>query len=271
MSLLRLARSSAALSVIAAMLCTPSGVGASPAAAQAAPRDAVGAEGIVYRYVDGYGYRFHPLANFAELNRQVSRGDRWAAHRLARALVRRSVPNRGALVWEYGFPFGGPVPWRSGFAQAVAAQALARAALLTGDTSLERAARAARRAITLGLARPLAGGVWVREYGFTDMAVLNAQLQSLVSLKNYSALTGDATGLVAALERASKALLRKFDTGCWSRYSLWGRDAPVRYHAYHVELLTKLAARDPDPLWRRTRDRWERYLERRRLPCAARA
>ena len=266
MSALRVARLAAAVSIAAATCCAPSHVDAS----SAAPRDVIGAGGIVYRYFPGYGYRFHPLANFARLNLLVSRGDRTGTNRLARALVRRAVRDRGALVWEYGFAFGGPVPWRSGFAQAIAAQAFARAALLTADTSLERVARSARRGVTLGLARPLGGGLWVREYGFTDMAVLNAQLQSLVSLKDYSELTGDANGLVAALERASRTLLREFDTGCWSRYSLWGGDAPLRYHAYHVELLAKLAAQDPDPLWRSTHDRWERYLERRNLPCSVR-
>ena len=263
-------RLAALLILVATMTCAASRADSS-SATQAAPRDVVGAEGIVYRYFAGYGYQFHPLANFAHLNRLVSRGDRRGAHRLARALVRRGVRDRGALVWEYGFAFGGPVPWRSGFAQAVAAQALARTAVLVGDPALARAARFARRAITLGLSRPLARGVWIREYGFTDMAVLNAQLQSLVSLRSYSELTGDAKSLVVALERASRALLRKFDTGCWSRYSLRGRDASVHYHAYHVELLAKLAARDADPLWRTTHDRWERYLDRRSLACAAHA
>lgn len=69
------------------------------------------------------------------------------------------------------------------------------------------------------LARPLAGGTWVREYSFSDIAVLNAQLQSLVSISEYARLTGDtrATAFTRKLDIASRALLPGLDTGCWSR------------------------------------------------------
>jgi hypothetical protein len=237
------------------------------------PRDVVGADGIVYRYVGNYGYQFHPLANFARLNRTVSLGDRAMTRQLARSLLARAVHVRGGLVWEYRFPFGGPVPWRSGFVQAVAAQALARAAVLTDDPALERAARAALGTIGHGLSRPLAGGIWVREYSFSDLAILNAQLQSLVSLHDYVETTGDPRGrsLVRALRHAALALLREFDTGCWSRYSLGGAEASVHYHEYHVHLLRKLAAVDDSPVWKQMRDRWARLLDRRHVPCGARA
>jgi hypothetical protein len=246
--------------------------GARGGVAAAERPDLVDARGVVYRYFPGHGYQFHPLANFARLNALVSEERPLAARRLAYALVARGIPRRGALYWEYTFPFGGPSRWTSGFAQAVAAQALARAGALLADPSLERAAYRSFRAITQSLLRPLSGGVWILEYDFTDMAILNAQLQSLVSLDGYAALT-DAPDVLRAVERldvAARALLPQFDTGCWSRYSLGGNDADLNYHAYHVQLLRRLAATRPHAIWSRTRDRWSRFLEKRALPCSER-
>lgn len=235
-------------------------------------RDVLDADGVVYRLVPGHGHQFHPLANFARLNALVSQQRPAAARRLARALVARGIARRGALYWEYCFPFGGPARWTSGFAQAVAAQSLARAGDLLLDPSLSRAAHAAFRAITQSHLRPLAGGAWILEYGFSDMAILNAQLQSLVSLDSFAELT-DAPKVhrtVAHLDVASRALLAQFDTGCWSRYSLGGGEADLHYHAYHVQLLRRLAATRPHAIWRRTADRWSRYLRNRSRPCSQR-
>lgn len=234
--------------------------------------DVLDADGVVYRFFPGHDYQFHPLANFARLNALVSRQRPAAARRLARALVARGIPSRGALYWEYRFPFGGPARWTSGFAQAVAAQSLARAGHLLFDPSLSRAARAAFRAMTRSHLRPLAGGAWILEYGFSEMAVLNAQLQSLVSLESFAALANrpEVHRTVARLDVASRALLARFDTGCWSRYSLGGGEANLHYHAYHVELLRRLAATRPHAIWKRTADRWSRFLRNRSLPCRQR-
>ena len=249
-------------------------VGAAPEtrAATATRADVLDADGLVYRSFPGHGYQFHPLASFARLNVLVSRQRPAAARRLARALVARGIPRAGALYWEYGFSFGGPARWTSGFAQAVAAQALARAGDLLFDPSLSRAAHAAFRAITRSHLRPLGGGAWILEYGFSDMAVLNAQLQSLVSLDGFGELTDDPEvhRTIARLDVASRALLLRFDTGCWSRYSLGGGEADLHYHAYHVELLRRLAATRPHPIWKRTADRWSRFLRNRLRPCSQR-
>ena len=234
--------------------------------------DVLDADGIVYRFFPGHGYQFHPLANFARLNAVVSQQRPAAAQRLARALVARAIPRDGGLYWEYRFPFGGPPRWTSGFAQAIAAQALARAGFLLLDPSLSRAARAAFRAMTQSHLRPLAGGAWILEYGFSDIAILNAQLQSLVSLDSFAGLNDppEVRRTVARLDIASRALLARFDTGCWSRYSLDGTDASLHYHEYHVSLLRRLAATRPHPIWRQTAERWSRYLTNRSLPCSQR-
>src|SRR5919201_1735285 len=90
--------------------------------------DAVGPDGVWYRAFPGIGFQFHPLEEFGKLNALVSAGDAAATQSLAQELIDRGVPRYGGLSWEYYFRFeGAPPPWVSGMAQAVAAQALARA------------------------------------------------------------------------------------------------------------------------------------------------
>jgi hypothetical protein len=221
------------------------------------------ADGVVYRFFPEHGFQFHPVADFARLNKLAAAERRDAVRRLADALVARGIHTGNTLVWEYYFPFGGPPHWSSGFAQATAAQALARSGALLDDPELFAAARAAYRAIPATLSLELGGGLWVREYGFSDIAILNAQLQSLVSLNDYVKITNDARAaeLAQQLDTASKSLLSQFDTGCWSRYSLGGSPASLHYHTYHVSLLKQLAAQSGEPLWSDTATRWQGYLD----------
>jgi peptidoglycan hydrolase-like protein with peptidoglycan-binding domain len=234
-------------------------------AAKPLPEDRLDIEdvdGVVYRYFAGHGFQFHPLANFARLNGLVRAEKREAARRLADALVARGVPSGGAVVWEYYFPFQGPARWTSGLAQAAGAQALARSGAQLGDATLVEQARAAYRAIPAALLLRFADGLWIREYEFADTAILNAHLQSIVSLSEYVDLTGDedAGAVVAGMTAAARALLSRFDTGCWSRYSLDGSPASTSYHTYHVSLLRQLARRTGEALWSETAARWKGYL-----------
>jgi peptidoglycan hydrolase-like protein with peptidoglycan-binding domain len=230
----------------------------------AAPKDIRDANGIVYRqFVANHGYQFHPIAAFARLNSLARRGKREAVARLAPALAERGVRSGSALVWEYYFPFGGPPRWSSGFAQAIAAQALARSGELLGDTQLLAEARAAFRGLERGLLLVPRGMLWIREYSFSDMAILNAHLQSLISLREYEDLSHDpqAAATIARLDAAAQTLLPEFDTGCWSRYSLGGSPASLHYHTYHVSLLKQLAAQSGEALWSDTAARWQGYLD----------
>jgi peptidoglycan hydrolase-like protein with peptidoglycan-binding domain len=228
----------------------------------AGPADIEGAEGVVYRFVPGHGYQFHPLANFARLNGLVTARRRAEAARLADALVARGVERSGALTWDYYFPFGGPSRWASGFAQAVAAQALARTAELVGDRRRLAAARSAFRSLSPSLILEVADGTWVREYSFSDGLILNAQLQTLVSLLDYARIVGDAdaASFVARLDDATRALLPRFDAGCWSWYLLGGAKASRHYHEYHVSLLKLLAAKVGATVYQETAARWAEYL-----------
>lgn len=231
-----------------------------PAAAMV---DIEGEDGVVYRYFAAHGFQFHPLANFARLNRLVKKERREDVRRLVTALAARAVPEGDTLTWEYYFAFGGPPRWSSGLAQAVGAQALARSGALLADRALFAQARRAYRTIPATFVLELAGGLWIREYSFSDMPILNAQLQSLISVSDYARIVGDAAAeaIAARMSVSSRALLARFDTGCWSRYSLDGSDASLSYHTYHVALLQLLAHDGTDPLWGDTATRWSGYLD----------
>jgi hypothetical protein len=221
----------------AAVACVVACAIAAPAEAQA--RDVVRGD-AVFRSFRGQPPSFHPLASFARLNVLVSRGQRRAADRAARALIRRARPSGAALVWDYRMRApGGRTFWCSGLAQAVAAQALARA-------GYPREARRAYLAIPRGLLARTSAGPWIRLYSFDAAPVLNAQLQAIVSLRAYARLTRDrdAARLAARMRRAAVELLPRYDTGIWSRYSLGGASATLEYHKYVARLLWKLARHD---------------------------
>jgi hypothetical protein len=132
------------------------------------------------------------------------------------------------------------------------------------DPALSAAAAASVRGLHQTLLMGLAGGYWVREYGFTQQVILNAQLQSILSIQSYAAVAESAAArrLADELALATRRLLPRFDLGCWARYQLGGAAASLHYQTYHVELLRRLAAARPEPIWRRTYLRWRRCLPR---------
>ena len=211
--------------------------------------DITGADGAVYRYFPGRCFEFHPLANVSTLNARVAAKDVAGAERLAAALEARAVPRAGGgVVWEYYFPFGGRAPWVSGMAQSVGAQAFVRAAALLPDQSAELLAEAAAAFRPVpGLTTKVAAGPWIRLYSFSNNPVLNAQLQSVLSLQTYAQATNDPTaaGLAAQMEQAAAATVSQFDTGYWSYYSLAKNPSPLSYQKFVVQLLHKLAPADP--------------------------
>jgi hypothetical protein len=224
--------------------------------------DVTGDDGAVYRFFSGHGYVFHPLANFAKLNSLAASGDLEGTERLAAALLARAVRSGGALVWEYEFPFAsGRAPWTSGMAQAVAAQALARAGDLLGDQTLLDAAGRAYAAVPSLLSPTAPAKPWIALYSFDRTPVLNAQLQAALSIGDYAATSGDpaADALAARLAAAAAVLLPRFDTGYWSLYSLRGDESTLDYHEYVIGLLRKLAARTGDTVLRETADRFQSY------------
>jgi len=219
--------------------------------APAPKTDITDADGVLYRYFAGRCFEYHPLGNFAALNARVAAGDADGAQRLAAALAARGTYlHGGGIGWEYLFPYsGGRAPWLSGMAQAVAAQALARTAALVPEdaTMLMGKARAAYQAIPGRLLTSVAAGPWIRLYSFTSVRVLNAQLQSVISLQSYATAAQDAqaAALAARMQRATVATLPQFDTGYWSYYALPNDPSPFDYHDYVVQLLRRLGPSDP--------------------------
>ena len=206
-------------------------------------------DGTWYRAFPGLGFQFHPLENFGKLNNFVAQKNTARAEQLAQALLARSVLRFGGLAWEYYFRFeGGRPPWLSGMAQAVAAQALSRAGTLLTDPSLTAAAQRVYKTVP-SLTRSVAAGPWIRLYAFNNETVLNAQLQTIVSLQDYVTQTKDpaAAALASQLQAAAVAMLPRFDTGYWSLYSLGGAEAPLDYHKYVIRLLGILSRRSSDP------------------------
>jgi hypothetical protein len=218
-------------------------------------------DGVVYRWFPGTGLEFHPLAAFGALNAAALAQDTERTSMLSAALVARGVPRGNALIWEYSFAFGfGKPPWSSGMAQAVAAQALGRAAALTQDMTLSMAASRAFAAVP-PLMLQLSSGPWVRLYSFNRAIVLNAQLQAVLSLFQYADDMGaaDAAALAQRMNVAAQGLLARFDTGDWSLYELGGLYAPKEYQLFVTQLLAKLAARTEDPFWVNASQRFHGY------------
>jgi D-glucuronyl C5-epimerase C-terminus len=208
-------------------------------------------DGLVYRYFAGRCLEFHPLANFGALNTHIAAQDAEGTQRLADALLARGVyQHGGGIGWEYAFSFGGGrAPWLSGMAQAVAAQAFARAADLVPTRAFAylREAHAAYALIPRRMLTRVAAGPWIRLYAFNSLPVLNAQLQAVLSLQSYAAAAHDsgAGALAARMQRAAAEMLPRFDTGYWTYYSLDGVPSPLDYQQYVVQLLRKLSPADP--------------------------
>jgi hypothetical protein len=217
--------------------------------------DVADADGLVYRFFSGKGLYFHPLANASKLNGLFTSGRTDEAAAMATVLAARAIPApRGAAVWEYQFDYGNVrAPWASGMAQAVLAQALARA----GDLAL---ARRAYRAIPGALDRDLPAGPWLELYGGSGVVVLNAQLQGAISIADYAELANDADAAAYAdrLLATAKTMLPQFDTGRWSRYSL-GLEANLHYQNFVIGLLKTLAKRTGDTAWSDAAARFQLY------------
>jgi hypothetical protein len=223
--------------------------------------DVPDADGVVYRWFGSHGLEFHPLASFGALNAAIARQDVAATQTLANALVARAIPRGNRLIWEYAFRFGaGAPPWASGMAQAVGAQALARAGTLVQDPNLIAAATRAYASVQ-PLVLQLPSGPWIRLYGFDREMVLNAQLQTIVSLLDYANATGDAAArtLAQQMDATAQALLPRFDTGDWSLYELGGAYATKEYELFVTNLLASLATRTEEPFWADAAQRFHGY------------
>jgi hypothetical protein len=226
---------------------------------------------IIYRYFAGWGWMFHPLANFSKLNANwtnKSAGARRGLSRYAYELINFGVNRAGALTWEYYFPFSGsPAPFISSISQGTAIQALARSGKALKDQNITNAATAGARAFGIpaptGLKLNRDGGLHFIGYsGNRREIIFNMFAQALDGLHDYAEIVGDADaqslyeqGLVAA-----RVELPQADTGAWSDYELGGVESNLNYHQVLVEFLVRLCEDTKEALFCDLHDRLAGYL-----------
>ena len=215
---------------------------------------------LIFEYYAGEGLQLQPLVNFKQAN--LMHGacvkdtgepcDRAGLRRLLRELIRTSTKRGGFKTWEYYFEFGGGrPPWISGMAQATAIQAFARASQLLGAPRYLAHARAAfgafRKPPPVGIrtAGPF-GGTHYLQYSFAPrLYIINAFLQALIGLYDYSELTGDTTArrLFDEGEPEAQEELVANDIGDWSTYSYRGAESTREYHELVREFAASMCSR----------------------------
>jgi hypothetical protein len=91
--------------------------------------------------------------------------------------------------------------------------------------------------------------------------VLNAQLQSALSLADHAQLNQDASATLLSdrLLQTADSMFADFDTGAWSLYSRGGVESPLSYHVFVVNLLKRIAALTQSPVWATRAERFDGY------------
>lgn len=222
----------------------------------------------MYAYYPGHGLQFQPLFNWTKVNGYWFAKDYAGMQALIDELAPLAVPQRGGWVsWEYAFDYpGSRAPWLSGMAQGVAIQALARAWQATQNprdlTLAQQALPGLGRRLAAGglLVKSASGRWWPLYTEHPSLRVLNGDLQAVISLYDYAAITGDAQALAWAQDgaRGAVAVLPKYDTGAWSRYHR-SREADLGYHDLMTLQLRQLALKSGDPVFRTYADRFAAY------------
>lgn len=236
-------------------------------------RERFGESRIYYQYFSGWGWQFHPLANFARLNAiwtDKSAGARRSLSKYAYELATFGVSRGGALTWEYYFPFSGsPAPFISSISQGTAIQSLARSGDALKDANITAIAARAARAFDVkaptGLKISRDGGLHFLGYsGNRREIIFNMFAQALDGLHDYAKITGDVNaqslferGLVAA-----RVELPQSDTGAWSYYEVGGAESNLNYHQVLIEFLARLCEdTDNEAVFCNLHDRLSGYLK----------
>jgi glycosyltransferase involved in cell wall biosynthesis len=186
-----------------------------------------------------------------------------------RLLRERAVQQGDALVWPYDMPvpkYGLRPPWFSAMSQAQIASVFVRAASRDDDAA-ETALRALRP--LLDRAAPFvvetkAGPVLEEAPTSPPSQVLNGWIYALWGVRDVAVGLGsaEAAALFDESLEALRTTLDRYDTGWWSRYSLWadGRDlAKPFYHRIHVVQLEALHALTGASEFATVAARWRAY------------
>ncbi|OAI38997.1 hypothetical protein AYO39_00630 [Actinobacteria bacterium SCGC AG-212-D09] len=239
---------------------------------------------LAWEYYRGQGIELQVLGTFGKADGLYTAGA--AQYEAMRSLVGEMLPlavkRSGNLVWEYYFNFdGGRPPWVSAMSQGTAIEALTRAYLSlaptgkpTGGVSLASTPgpnylRIAHQALSIFTVAPPIGvrigtslGARYLQYSFAPgVDIINAFLQSLIGLYDYSQASGDqqAAALFAAGDRQAQAELPTFDTGSWSLYQPGVLDT-IDYHKLVTGFLQELCDRTQASVYCREAARFQSYL-----------
>jgi hypothetical protein len=216
---------------------------------------------LIWQFYPGSGWQLQPLANFGRLN-GLLKLRKPAAGRLekfADDMLATGVQRRGALAFEYYFPWSGGAPgWISGMATATGMQAFANLGKRDGDPRYTDAARS-----MLGVFKaPPPWGVTVQGpagpsfllYSQSPSVLVgNGIAQAVIALDNYRTTTGDpdASALVDAALAEARRLLPLYDTGAWSLYDRSptkpGIESDLSYHRLFTGFLDQLCDKFADP------------------------
>jgi hypothetical protein len=231
-------------------------------------RVSVPGDPLVYAYYPGHGLQFQPLFNWSKVNGYWFAKDYAGMQEMIDGLAKLAVPQpHGWVSWEYAFDYpGSRAPWLSGMAQGVAVQALARAWQATHDPADLALARRALPGLGLPLAaggllgRSRAGRWWPLYASNPTLRVLNGDMQTVISLYDYAAITGDAQAAAWAQDgaHAAAALLPKYDTGAWSIYQ-GSSETNLGYHDLMTLQLRQLALKTGNLAFRTYADRFAQY------------
>jgi heparosan-N-sulfate-glucuronate 5-epimerase len=186
-----------------------------------------------------------------------------------RLLRERAVPRDGALLWPYDMAvpkYRLQPPWFSAMAQGQIASVFVRAAS-RDDAAAETALQALRPLLDRSetfVVETKAGPVLEEAPTTPPSCVLNGWIYALWGVRDVAVGLGSAEAAVLLDEsvRALLATLDEYDTGWWSRYSLWadGRDlAKPFYHRIHVAQLEALHALTAVPEFAAVAARWREY------------
>lgn len=237
-----------------------------------------GGSPVTFQYYPGEGLQIQPLANFGKANALYNACDAGEGEDCRTADDLRELldemaalaARRGRFVaWEYYFEYGGgEPPWISGIAQGTGVQAMARGSELLSEPRYRELASSAlgafeKRAPT-GVRVSSRGGSHYLIYSFDRrLRVLNAFLQAVSGLFDYSLITGDERGLrlFERGDRAARRELKRYDTGAWSLYSMGGRESTLSYHELVTEFLGNLCERTGHESYCDREQRFEDYLD----------
>lgn len=189
-------------------------------------------------------------------------------------LLRRAAPDGAGLLWQYDVDvpkFRRRAPWHSCMAQGQAASALVRAYLATGRETYADAARAALVPLmasgdVYGLVTSTPSGPVLEECPSDPPShILNGWIYGLWGL--WDAAVGlrweEARRLFDASAGTLAHRLPDYDTGWWSRYSLYPPAAPDLakpfYHRIHVTQLEVMSRLTGAPAFASAAARWCRY------------